>query len=106
MDKDNISEIISCFRKALEARGVKIDRIILYGSWAKGTQREDSDIDLVVISEDFKEKDFWQRINMLSDAIYEVFVPIEAIAFTPEEWEKGDSAVADYAKKNGKKSRV
>jgi hypothetical protein len=42
---------------------------------------------------------------MLSDAIYEVFVPIEAIALTPEEWEKGDLSIADYAKK-GKKSRV
>ena len=102
MDKDNVSEIISCFRKALEAKGVKIDRIILYGSWAKGTQREDSDIDLVVISEDFKDKNFWQRINMLSDAIYEVFVPIEAIAVTPEEWERGDSFVADYAQKKEK----
>ena len=98
MDKNSISEIITCFSKALESRGVKIDRIILYGSWAKGTQREDSDIDLVVISEDFKEKDFWQRINLLSDAIYEVFAPIEARAFTPEEWESGDSFVVDYAK--------
>ena len=104
MDKDNISKIISCFRKALEAKGVKIDKIILYGSWANGTQREDSDIDLVVISKDFKEKDFWQRINMLSDAIYEVFVPIEAIAFTPEEWESGNSSVADYAQKNGREA--
>jgi predicted nucleotidyltransferase len=98
VDKNSILGIISCFRKALESRGVKIDRIILYGSWAKGTQREDSDIDLVVISEDFKEKDFWQRINLLSDAIYEVFAPIEARAFTPEEWERGDSFVVDYVK--------
>jgi len=35
-------------------------------------QREESDIDLGVISEDFKGKDFWQRIEVLSDAIYEV----------------------------------
>ena len=102
MDKDNISEIISCFKKALEAKGIKIDKIILYGSWAEGTQREDSDIDLVVISKDFQEKDFWQRINVLSEAIYEIFVPIEAMAFTPEEWERGDSSIADYAKKKEK----
>ena len=102
MDKDNISEIISCFKKALEAKGIKIDKIILYGSWAEGTQREDSDIDLVVISKDFQEKDFWQRINVLSEAIYEIFVPIEAMAFTPEEGERGDSSIADYTKKKEK----
>lgn len=61
-------------------------------------QREESDIDLGVISEDFKGKNFWQRIEVLSDAIYEVFAPIEAIALTPEEWERGKSFVVDYAK--------
>ena len=34
----------------------------------------------------------------MSDAIYEVFEPIEAVALTMEEWEKGESAVAEYAK--------
>ena len=79
-----------------------IRKIGIFGSFAKNTQREDSDIDLVVISKDFQEKDFWQRINVLSEAIYEIFVPIEAMAFTPEEWERGDSSIADYAKKKEK----
>lgn len=98
MDKKLVSEIISRFKKALEAKGIKINKLILYGSWAKDTGREESDIDLVVISEDFREKDFWQRIEVLSDAIYEVFAPIEAIALTPEEWERGDSLVVNYTK--------
>ncbi len=35
----------------------------------------------------------------MSDAIYEVFEPIEAVALTVEEWEKGESTIAEYAKK-------
>lgn len=31
----------------------KVTAIILFGSYAKGTQNEDSDIDIAVISEDF-----------------------------------------------------
>jgi len=98
MDKKNVIDVISRFRSALEASGIKIDRIILYGSWAKNTQSESSDIDLVVISEDFKDKDYWKRIDVLSAAIYEVFQPIEAVAMTPEEWEKEDSFISLYAR--------
>ncbi len=97
MDKNSVTEIISHFKKILETKGIKKSKIILYGSYAKGTQREESDIDLVVISEDFRGKDFWERINLLSDSIYEVFAPIEATAFTPEEWEQGNSFIIDYA---------
>jgi len=63
-----------------------------------GTQREDSDIDLVVIADDFSGMDYWQRIGLLSDAIYEVFKPIEAVAMTRAEWEKGESFIAEIAR--------
>jgi len=33
-----------------------------------------------------KHKSYWKRINILTDAIYQVFTPIEASAFTPDEW--------------------
>jgi uncharacterized protein len=43
-------------------------------------------------------KDYWERVDILSAAIYEVFAPIEATAFTPEEWQSGQSLMVDYAK--------
>jgi predicted nucleotidyltransferase len=100
MDKERVLDIIARFKKVLEKKGIKPDRIILYGSWAAGTPVPGSDIDLVVISEGFKGKGFWERIDILSDAIYEVFEPIEAVALTPEEWERGDSAFVELAKKD------
>lgn len=98
MDKDAVLNILSLFRKAIESKGVRIGKLVLFGSYAAGTYREGSDIDVVVISEDFRDKDYWERIDILSDAIYEVFEPIEAVAMTPEEWEKGESLIAEYAK--------
>lgn len=98
MDKNTVLEILSRFRKALESKGTKIDNLILFGSYATGTYKEGSDIDVVVISGDFSGKDYWERIDILSDAIYEVFEPIEAVAMTPEEWKKKESSIVDYVK--------
>ncbi|MGB9627768.1 MAG: nucleotidyltransferase domain-containing protein [Thermodesulfobacteriota bacterium] len=98
MDKKAVLKALSTFRKALETRGLRIDKIILYGSYAQNTYKEGSDIDIIVISEDFNSKNYWERIDILSEAIYEVFEPIEAIALTPEEWEKGTSDIVEYSK--------
>jgi len=98
MDKKTVLEIISSFRKAIESKGIKTDKLILFGSYATGRYREDSDIDVVVISQDFNDKGYWERIDILSSAIYQVFQPIEAVAMTPEEWEKGKSLLVDYTK--------
>ena len=38
-----------------------------------GNNMPDSDIDLAVISDDFKDKDYWEQINLLSEVIYEIF---------------------------------
>ena len=98
MDKAAVMKIISDFGRALEAQNIRPQKIILFGSFSTESQRQDSDIDLVVISEDFTGKDYWERIDILSEAIYAVFEPIEAVAMTPAEWQSGDSLIADYAR--------
>ena len=81
----------------METINIHVDQLILFGSHAAGTAREDSDIDSVVISSSFVNKSYWDRINILTDAIYEVFAPIEASAFTPDEWKSKRSLITDYA---------
>ncbi len=98
MDKKAVLKILALFRGALESQRIKIDKLILYGSYASGTNREGSDIDVVVISKDFAGKDDWERTEILSRAVYGVFEPIEAVAVTPEEWNKGESAVVECAR--------
>jgi predicted nucleotidyltransferase len=98
MDKSAVVDIVARFRRGMEARGIRPLKVILYGSYAAGTQRKGSDIDIVVISEDFASKGYWERIDILSDVIYEIFAPIEAVALTPAEWARGDSFVSDFTR--------
>ena len=98
MDKTAVLDVIERFRLSLERRGISIRRIQLYGSCAGGTPHPGSDIDLVVVSPDFEAMDYWQRLDVLAHAVAEVWEPIEAVAMTPEEWEKSDSLIAQFAR--------
>ena len=98
MDKGEVLEVIERFRKALASLGVQVSVLVLYGSYARGNWREDSDIDVVVVSPDFEGRSYWERIELLGEAVYEVWEPIEAVAMTPQEWEKGDSMIAHFAR--------
>lgn len=98
MDKNAAIDIIRRYRKAIEAKNIVVNRIVLFGSYAFGNQREGSDIDVAVISDDFRNKGYWDRIDILSDALCEVFEPIEAIALTTDEWERGDRAIIEFAR--------
>ncbi len=99
MGKEDVVNILKRLRDLLELKHIHVERLILFGSWAKGTQQEGSDIDIVVVSNDFQGKDYWSRINILSDVIYQVVAPIQAVAMTPQEWENKESPICDFAQK-------
>jgi predicted nucleotidyltransferase len=101
MDKNQVLNIIKRFRKNIENQGLCVDNIILFGSYANGTHHEGSDIDLVVISKDFEGKDFWERIDIIVNALMIELSTIEAVAMTPEEYESGESMIALFAKEAG-----
>jgi predicted nucleotidyltransferase len=51
---DKIIDIINKFVEIANADKINISKIILFGSYAKGTSNEWSDIDIAVVSEDFE----------------------------------------------------
>jgi len=98
MNKAAVLKIVDRFLEGIKTRGIRPIKLILYGSYVSGTTQDGSDIDLVVISDDFIGKDYWERINIMSDVIYEIFAPIEAVALTQNEWDRGDLFVTDFAR--------
>lgn len=53
MAKSQAIKIIKRFVKILKKNGISIDRVILYGSYARNKIRPGSDIDVAIVSKDF-----------------------------------------------------
>ena len=62
-DKET-EKYVKKYIKKLKKR-YRIDEIILFGSYAKGTQTKDSDIDLAIISPDVEFDETYQLADML-----------------------------------------
>ena len=80
-----LKRIVRRYRAQLEKMGIHPARILLYGSQAAGTAREGSDIDLIVISGDWKKYNNRQRLELLGIASARILEPVQAQGFTPSE---------------------
>ena len=80
-----LKQIVVRYRAQLEEMGVHPAQILLYGSQASGTAREGSDIDLIVISADWKKYNQRQRLELLGVAAARILEPVQAQGFTPGE---------------------
>jgi len=102
MDKE-IHCIINEYKQKLEAMGVRVKKIILYGSHALGKAGEDSDIDLLVVSDDFKGMDLWERLCLLGRARIGIKRPMEISGITEEEFKSEHSGtfIGDEVKSKG-----
>lgn len=85
MSKGSLDRVLEVAVKRIAER-FRVDLIILHGSYAKGTYIEDySDVDLIVVSEDFKDIHPGIRISILAELLAGLEKPVEAIAYTKEE---------------------
>jgi len=104
VDKE-LHRIIEDVKLALEAMGVRISRMVLFGSYARGEADEHSDIDIAVISDDFKDMNLLERLEFIGTALAKarIMEPVEVRAYTEEEFaSKGKGTfVGDEVKAKG-----
>lgn len=90
MDKREAIKIVKKFAGALKKHGISADYLILYGSYAKGNARPDSDIDVAVVSKSFGKDRVEEgmtlfRISGAVDSRLEP-VPISVKAYENDTW--------------------
>lgn len=79
-----IREKVLKFTQLLNKENIKTEKIILYGSWAKGTAKNYSDIDLCLVSKSFaKNPDFY--FKKIWHLAAQIDPSLEPIPFTPTE---------------------
>lgn len=86
----NVDEIVHAFIQKLK-RHIRVEQVILFGSYSRGTPRPWSDIDLAVVSPDFHggtEKDHF----LLAKIAREITPQIEALPYLPEDFKEADPA--------------
>jgi len=71
MDIKQVKSIIKKYIKALMQDGIKVEKVILYGSYAENRAKPDSDIDLCIISKDFG-KDIIEEMSYLLLKAYDI----------------------------------
>lgn len=62
---EQVKNIINSYAALLINEGLSLEKIILFGSFSKGMQNEDSDIDIAVILKKFNEDKFTTRLKLL-----------------------------------------
>lgn len=85
IDLSQIKNVVEQYLKELKKLGVAVERVILYGSHAKGTAKPHSDIDLVIIAKDLSKWPPIERLQMLSRATLHIDAPLEVLGYTPDE---------------------
>lgn len=81
-------------------------QIILFGSFARGDQNRASDLDLIIIAS--TSEAFCDRIGTALKACYAAStrLPVEALVYTPEEWDAMRRANHSFARVVGREGRI
>jgi len=107
MSKKNVikSQVKIILEKLLIEKGINIDKIVIFGSFIKGKLRKDSDIDVIIVSRDFRGKSIFERVKMTSglgrELVKKLKMPFDLIYYSDEEWEKEDFLIINEAKEKG-----
>ncbi|OGQ22103.1 MAG: hypothetical protein A3I05_00570 [Deltaproteobacteria bacterium RIFCSPLOWO2_02_FULL_44_10] len=84
----NVEEVLESFIQELK-KHIRVERVILFGSYSRNTPRSWSDIDIVVISPDFHGGTEEDHL-LLAKIARKITPQIEALPYLPEDLEKSD----------------
>lgn len=102
-----IVEIVQRYLAALRKGGIRAQRAILFGSFARGTATEWSDIDVIVLAPEFDGRRSLGLVKRLWATTSQADVRIEPIACGVREWKTEEGRpILDIARREGVEIRL
>ena len=103
MVQQPILDIVRSYLRAVNRSGIHASRAVLFGSWARGEARPDSDIDLVIIAPEFDGRRDRKLVNRLWELQASTDWRIEPIVCGERQWLEDDtSPIIEMARREGK----
>ena len=98
LQKESAIKTIKDYVAACKEKNIFFNKVILFGSFANGTQREYSDIDVALVSDQFSGMPFadWRMLGPVNIK----FVDIEPHPYSTKYFEEGDPLI-EVIKKTG-----
>jgi predicted nucleotidyltransferase len=101
MDNTTIAAIITFLKADLQEKGLKLRGIALFGSQLTGTSKNESDVDLIIVSDNFQNKNLFERADITMDteikALKKFNIPLDILKMTNEEFNRGVENKRFYA---------
>jgi predicted nucleotidyltransferase len=83
------------YAREIKDSGVNLRKVILYGSFAKGTQHEWSDIDVALVADEFTGFGFWDKALFPYIGIKKPYIRIEAKTYPTDYFQESDPFIEE-----------
>jgi len=101
LTQNDAIEAVRSYAHDIESHGVRLRTVILYGSFAKGTQHEWSDIDVALVADEFTGLYFDDKKLFPYVGIKKPYIRIEANTYPTEYFNRNDDPFVEEILKTG-----
>ena len=98
LTRDAVIETVRNYARDIEAHGVRLYAVFLYGSFAKGTQHEHSDIDVALVADEFTGFTFNDCKLYSGLGIRKPYIRIEEKTYPTKYFLEGDPFIEEITK--------
>ncbi len=95
VNQQSVIQTVEQFANAVRAQGVDLKTVILFGSYARGDQREWSDIDVALVADEFTGVGFEDIKRFIKVTIQKPFITIEPHTFSTSEFTEGNPFITE-----------
>ena len=100
MNKETALRSASALRERLRAKGYPIQKVFLFGSFAKGREHEHSDIDIAVVCTPFLMSKHEENVKFLLSS-KDIDLRIETVCLHPEDFDNKYFTLAKEVERYG-----